>query len=285
MRLKREKCLFMLPEVDYLGHRMSKEGIKPTKKVSAITHAHRPNNVFELRSFLIFTVNSYQTILLFWVPYTSYSISWEDGSGGDHNRAFTEAKSLLKSHCLLTHYDCSKYLTLACHASPYGVGAVLSRKLDYGNEKPIAYVYRTLNKTESKYVQIDKESLAIIFGITKFHKYLVGHKFAIYMDHKPLTYLFSENKGIPMNGICQSNQMSFAVKWLWVFSPVQTWKGVGECNADGLSRLPWSDVGQEDTTPTELINLIEHLNSTPISVFEINKCTNIDKPYREWGSW
>ena len=118
------------------------------------------------------------------------------GGGGDHNRAFTEAKSLLKSHCLLTHYDCSKHLTLACQ--PYGVGAVLSRKLDYGDEKPIAYVSRTLNKTESKYAQVDKKSLDIIFGITKFHKYVVGRKFTIYMYHKPLTYLFSENKGIPM---------------------------------------------------------------------------------------
>ena len=67
MRLKSEICQFMLPEVDYLGHRITKEGIKPTdKKVRAITHAHTPNNVFELRSFwglLIFTINSYQTFL------------------------------------------------------------------------------------------------------------------------------------------------------------------------------------------------------------------------------
>ena len=89
MRLKSEICQFMLPKVDYLGHRITKEGIKPTdKKVRAITHAHTPNNVFELRSFwglliftahtpnnvfelrsfwglLIFTINSYQTFLLF----------------------------------------------------------------------------------------------------------------------------------------------------------------------------------------------------------------------------
>ena len=51
---------------------------------------------------------------------------------------------------------------------------------------------------QSKYAKIEKKSLAIIFGITKFRKHLVGHKFTIYMDHKALTYLFGENKGIPM---------------------------------------------------------------------------------------
>ena len=100
--------------------------------------------------------------------------------GGDQDRAFTEAKSLLQSHCLLTHYDCSKHLTLACHVSPYGVGVVLSHKLDYSNKKPIAYMSRMLNKTSTLWV----------------------------------ANLFSENKDIPMNGICQSNQMGFEVKWL-----------------------------------------------------------------------
>ena len=55
---------------------------------------------------------------------------------------------------------------------------------------------RMLNKAELKYAQINKESLTIISCITKFHKYLVGRKFTIYTDHKPLTYLFGENKYI-----------------------------------------------------------------------------------------
>ena len=184
---------------------------------------------------------------------------------------------MLKSPRLLTHYDCSKHLTLACDASPYGVGAVLSHNFDDGDEKPIAYVSRTLNKTESKYAQIDKESLAIIFGITKFHKHLVGRKFTIYADHKPLMYLFGENKGIPMTASAR------VTRWALLLSgyeySVQYKPGKELANADGHSPLPLSDVGQEDAIPTELINLIEHLNSTPISVSEIIKWTNRDKVY------
>ena len=122
-----------------------------------------------------------------------------------------------------------------------------------------------------KYTQIEKESMDIIFGITKFRKHLVGRKFTIYMDHKALTYLFGENKGIPMTPSAR------VTRWLWYEYSVQYKPGKELANADGLSCLPFLDVCQEDATPMELISLIEHLNSIPISVSEIIKWTNRDK--------
>ncbi|XP_059046825.1 uncharacterized protein K02A2.6-like [Achroia grisella] len=56
---------------------------------------------------------------------------------------------------------------------------------------------RTLQPHERRYGQIDKEALAIIFGITKFHEYLAGRKFDIITDHKPLVGLFNPVKPIP----------------------------------------------------------------------------------------
>ena len=53
MRLKRSKCCFMLPEVEYLGHRISKNGLHPTiEKVRAISDAPTPTNMTQLKSFL-----------------------------------------------------------------------------------------------------------------------------------------------------------------------------------------------------------------------------------------
>ena len=77
-------------------------------------------------------------------------------------------KILLTSADLLVHYDPEKPLTLACDASPYGVGVVLSHTID-GADKPIAYASKTLNTAERNYSQVEKEGLAVMFGVKKFH--------------------------------------------------------------------------------------------------------------------
>ena len=79
---------------------------------------------------------------------------------------------------------------LSCDASPYGVGVVLSHLIDNQSDKPIAYASRSLSTVERKYSQLDKEALAILFGISKFHRYLYGSHFIIHSDHKPLILAF-----------------------------------------------------------------------------------------------
>ena len=65
------------------------------------------------------------------------------------------------------------------------------------SEMPIGFVSRTLTKAEKNYSQLEKEGLACIYSVKRFHSYLFGYKFTLQTDHQPLTTLFDESKVIP----------------------------------------------------------------------------------------
>ena len=114
--------------------------------------------------------------------------------GGQSTSSFCQGK---RTTFLLAHFDTNKELLLSVDASPYGIGAVLSHQMPDGTEQPIAFASRSLSKAELKYAHLDKEGLAIVFGVKKFHQYLFGRKFTIYSDHKLLQHIFAESHPIP----------------------------------------------------------------------------------------
>ena len=87
--------------------------------------------------------------------------------------SFDRIKKLLCSSKLLVHYSASLPLIIDCDASQYGIGAVLSHKYPDNSERPIAYTSRTLTPAEKNYSQIEKESLAIIDAVKKFHQFII----------------------------------------------------------------------------------------------------------------
>ena len=82
---------------------------------------------------------------------------------------------------LLGLFDVKKPVTLSVATSQHGLGAVLLQ-----NEQPIAYASRTLTPVQQRYAQIEKEMMAIQFGLERFHQYVFGQSLIVESDHKPL---------------------------------------------------------------------------------------------------
>ena len=73
-------------------------------------------------------------------------------------------------------------------ASLVGVGGVLLQYYD-NIAHPVAYSSRKLLDRETRYSTVERELLAIIFAIHRFKYYLLGCRFILEVDHRPLIYL------------------------------------------------------------------------------------------------
>ena len=184
--------------------------------------------------------------------------SWDD----NQKRAFQTAKSQLTSADLLTHFDPDKKMILSCDASPYGVGAVLAHELEDESDRPITYASHTLAPAERKYPQIEKEGLAVVFGVKKFHHYLLGRTFTVYSDHKPLQFLFSEKRPVPT--MASSRIQRWALTLSAYSYQIKFRPGKEQGNADGLSRLPLAEMLNDVPVPGDLILMMGALSDRDI---------------------
>lgn len=99
----------------------------------------------------------------------------------EQNAAFERIKEILTKDPVLTYFDVTKPVTVSCDASKSGLGAMLLQ-----DEKPIAFASRSMTETETRYANIEKELLAILFGLERFHQYTYGKHVIVESDHKPL---------------------------------------------------------------------------------------------------
>ena len=132
-----------------------------------------------------------------------------------------------------------------------------------GTERPVGFVSRTLSDTERKYSQIEKEALACVVGVTRFHAFLWGHLFTLQTDHKPLLILLNCGKVIPSQA---ANRIQ---RWAWTLAAYEyslAWRR--SSNADALSRLPLKEV-PHTTTPAEVVLMVEGLSDDPVTANNI----------------
>ncbi len=211
-RLKKCKCFFMLPSVEYLGHKISAECLHPTiEKVKTVQEVPTPQDVTQLRAFL--------------------------GLVNYYGRFLPDLAAIL--------------------APLYGL---LQKNSHW--------------KWEKNYSHIEKEALAIIYGVKKFHMYLFGRHFEIFSDHKPLQYMFNPHKNIPAMA---SARLQRWAKLLGAYDHTLRYKpGPSHGNADSLSRLPVDPAPLQIPDPAEQVLLMEMLPTTPLTSAQIKQWSRRD---------
>ena len=282
LKANHEKCQFFQDEVIFCGFKIDKEGLHKTQdKVDAILQAPVPENKTQLRSFLGL-LNYYHKFLdniahiaqpMHELLQNNKPFVWST----DCNNDFLKAKELIASDKVLMRYTPELPLRLACDASPYEIGAVLSHITDSTHitheERPSAYASRTLTKAEKNYSQIDKEALAIVWAVKKFYNYICGRHFTLVTDHQPLKYIFSPSTCILATSAAR--QQRYAAFLSGFNYTIECKSSKENANADTFSRLPLSTEVKDDSE-METMYYTEVLEVLPVSSANISKASRQD---------
>lgn len=201
--IKAEKCSFAQRQIKYLGHLIDEHGLRPDPaKLDVIRNLPAPKDVSGVRSFLG-AINYYgkfvPSMRMLRYPLdellkSTNKFVWT----AKCQEAFEKFKEILSSDLLLTHYDPAQEIIVSADASSIGIGATISHRFPDGSIKVVQHASRALTSTEQAYSQPDREGLAIIYAVTKFHKMLFGRSFLLQTDHAPLLRIFGSKKGIPL---------------------------------------------------------------------------------------
>ena len=113
-------------------------------------------------------------------------------------------------------------------ASIKGLGAMLQQ-----DGKPVAYASKTLSGTEKRYACIERELLAIVYAVQRFHTYLYGRHFKVLTDHKPLVKIMQK----PLT-TAPPRLQRMTLKLQGYHFDLEYRPGNEEVAADTLSRLP-----------------------------------------------
>ena len=234
--INKAKCIFGTKELDFLGHRISAEGIQPIPdRITSLCECKAPTDRSGLQRFLGM-INYYHRFL----PHIAdilaplhaqasgkgQSINWSE----DCQTAFQKAKHILCKATLLHHPRPQATTSVTVDASNTAMGALLEQ-IHEDSWVPIAFFSRKLSETEKKYSAFDRELLAAYSAIKHFRHFLEGHTFTLYTDHKPLTTaITSKSDRSPR----QTRHLSYIAEFT---TDIRYIKGKFNVVADTLSRI------------------------------------------------
>jgi len=250
LKLNPKKCSFACQQVEYLGHVITVDGLKPNPdRIEAVKKFRVPQDLTTIRQFLGLAsfyrrfVPNFARIANPLHELTRKGVTFEWTAACQ--ASFEQLKSKLVEAPVLAYPNFEKGFTLETDASAHGLGAILSQLQEDGKHHPVAYASRALSPQEKKYGITELETLAVVWAMSHFHCYLYGHDVTVLTDHSAVKAVLGNPGG----------STKHARRWTRVYGAgVQNVNivyraGRANANADALSRqphLPAPTVGTAD---------------------------------------
>jgi len=195
IKLKPKKCSVGYSEIPFLGHQVGHNTISPNvSTVTKILNAARPTTKTQLRSFLSLVgyyrkfIPNFAAIALPLTDLTKKGTPNNIDWGPAQETAFSSLKQYVSEPSVLKLPNFNEKFIVQTDASNERLGAILLQT-ENGVKHPIAFASKKLLAREKNYSTIEKECLAIVWGVQKFEQYLYGKHFVLETDHQPLQYL------------------------------------------------------------------------------------------------
>lgn len=267
VNIKPSKCIFGAVSLDFLGHRVTSDGISPTtERIAVIRGFPVPATLKQLQRF-IGMVTFYHRFIPDFAQTLEPLHTLSTSLARDHAKDITHwssecdiifslVKDKIANATILSHpaYDDQVTLTLSVDCSSTAMGAVLEQRL-HGVSTPLAFFSKRLSVTQQNYSTFDRELLALYASIKHFSYMLEGRIFTCYTDHKPLiNALISKSDKSPR----QIRHLEYISQFT---SDLRHITGKSNVVADTLSRIhDISSVESSNPTPTFIPSISYHFN-------------------------
>lgn len=258
------KSKFCVNQIKYLGHVIGNGVIQTDPdKIAALMDYPIPKSIKDIRRFLGMAgwyhkfISNFASVV---APITDLlknknKFEWNATA----QESFEKLKKLLSSAPVLHSPDFNKPFFIHCDACKTGIGSVLVQLNSDGDEIPIAFMSRKLNKAQRSYSVTEQECLAAVLSVKKFRPYIEGHEFTIVTDHASLKWLMSQKD------LC-CRLARWALKLQAYNFKIEHRKGKQNIVPDALSRVFHSDsienLSELELLPSKDVGLFVDLNSS-----------------------
>ena len=272
-KLNLDKCLFGKTELPYLGHILTTEGIQPDPaKIEAIQRFPQPRSkadVSRLLGMITYLAKFCPDLAEVAKPLrqlTQKDVPWTWDAIQDET--VTRLRKLVSNTPTLRHFDPRLPITVTVDASSYGLGAALMQ-----DGHPVEYASRTMTSTQQRYAQVEKEMLAVQFGLERFHQYIYGQTITVETDHKPLLGITRK----PLNEVSPRLQR-MRLRGLRYHYNLEYRPGRDMVLADTLSRAPTATEydGHTALTEEQISTVLQQTIPTPVGQARCREATRQD---------